>query len=288
MSTKVKDIVTQAIIDQIKKDGQVPWQKPWTSQPNTNLISGKPYKGFNRFFLSWMRHAYGYTSNYWLTFKQIQAAGGKLRKGSEGSIIVFNTKKSKDVEEAGQTVQKPYWVMRYYTVFNASCVDGLDIPKSKDIPLHRSAQALVDNMPNAPVIITGQEYAAYAPIPDNVKMPEIGTFKSQESYYSVLFHELGHSTGHEKRLNRAGVMSPDIKFGTKEYAREELVAELSAAMLCSYAGITPEIDNSAAYIASWIKTLSEDSGAIIWAANRADAACNYILGIKPEGEEHAS
>lgn len=161
--------------------------------------------------------------------------------------------------------------------------EGIEIPKNKTYDNNPIEQAenIVKNMPNKPEIIHNSQTAFYLPVNDVVNMPKFNKFVNSESYYSTLFHELVHSTGNEKRLNR------HVKsyFGSMAYASEELVAEIGAAFLCNLCGINNTIENSAAYIDSWRKRISEDKQLVVRAASAAQKASDYILGKKAEEKE---
>ena len=152
--------------------------------------------------------------------------------------------------------------------------------------LFRSIQTvpaeLVANMPQRPVIKHGMAMASYSPVSDVVNMPDRVRFKSEDHYYTTLFHELVHATGHEKRLKRASIMERN-GYGSNPYAKEELIAEMGGAFLCGHAGIVDRtIDSSAAYLEGWLKQLKEDKTLIVHAAAQAQKAADFILGHKPE------
>jgi antirestriction protein ArdC len=194
----------------------------------------------------------------------------------------------------GETEERKSAFLRYYTVFNLEQTEGLKallaLPPAFPI---ESAERIVAGMPNPPAFEQDAQ-AAYIPSRDAVAMPSRTAFDSQAEYYSTLFHELSHSTGHAKRLAREGFDSPQ-KFGSDSYSREELVAEMGSAMLCGIAGIEQAtISNSAAYLQSWIKRLKADSRLVVSAASAAQKAADYIRGKSAkdapasEGECHAN
>ncbi len=285
MNNTVYNIITERIITLLEQ-GTVAWHKPWTSQGSLalpkNLHSGRPYRGVNTFLL----HATEFGSPYWLTFKQALARGGNVRKGEKSTPVVFW--KWLDPEQ-GAPVQKRIPLLRYYSVFNVEQCEAIDYPKV-DTPVHdfspiQSAAQLVKGMPKPPVIQHGGDSASYAPALDLVRMPVPERFEKPEAYYDTLFHELTHATGHESRLNRRGVADKGEhnQFGSDPYAREELVAEMGAAFLCGHAGIVDRVvDNSAAYIASWLKQLKNDAKLVVTAAAQAQKAADYILGLQPD------
>ena len=287
MASKAYDVITDRILEKLR-DGVVPWHKPWNAAEGApkNLISKKPYHGVNVFMLGCQGG-----SPWWLTYKQAQALGGQVRKGERGTPIVF-WKTFEDENEDG-TVDK-CWMLRYSTVFNLNQIDGIEAPKIEGAPEPKTveplaaAETLVADMPGCPEIKHGGSRACYSPSSDEVRMPERDSFDGSKEYYSTLFHELVHSTGHESRLSRAGVTSATF-FGSADYSREELVAEMGAAFLCGEVGIENRtIDNSAAYIASWMKRLHEDSTLVVIAAAQGSKAAKFILGEQQAEEVIAS
>lgn len=283
---KVYEIITDRILEQLEK-GNVPWHKPWAGgEAPKNLITKKEYRGVNVFILS----AMGYTSPYWLSFKQAQELGGAVRKGEKGCPVVFWKWLTK-TDDDGNITEEKIPMLRYYTVFNVAQVDGIDekrIPalaiKYNDLEKIERCEAVVYAMPKRPEILHNEQQAYYRPSTDTVNMPKFETFDGSEEYYSTLFHELVHSTGHEKRCNRKGVDCSDgswSSFGSTPYAKEELVAEMGAAFLCGYCQIENRtIDNSTAYIKSWLRKFRDDKKMVIMAAAQAQKAADFILGIK--------
>jgi antirestriction protein ArdC len=232
-----------------------------------------------------------YQSPFWLTYKQAQELGGNVKRGEKACPVVFW--KWLDVEENGTTERIPF--LRYYSVFNVTQCDGIPgdkIPslngtKRQHCPI-AEAERIVSVMPKRPEIKTGLDRAFYSPSGDFVGMPSPEQFRTGEDFYSVLFHELTHSTGHETRLNRKGITGTDgewSSFGSTPYAKEELVAEMGAAFLCGQVGIVERtLDNSAAYVSSWLQRLKDDRRLVVHAAAQAQKAADFILG-KTHGEE---
>ncbi|MCI0718303.1 MAG: ssDNA-binding domain-containing protein [Acidobacteria bacterium] len=276
----VYDLVTKQILEQLEK-GVVPWQKPWNIEAPKNLSSGRPYRGINVILLG-MR---GFASPWWVTFRQAKERGGHVRKGERGSTVVFWKRDTHKVrnEETGEDETRQRFVLRYYTVFNVAQCEVIQAPAPR-APLApiQAADAVVVGMPNPPRIRLGAA-ACYIPGLDTVEIPARDSFHSIEGYYSTLFHELTHSTGHESRLNRKGIMDV-IRFGSEDYSKEELVAEMGAAMLCASVGIEATRDNSAAYIQTWLKNLRNDSRLVVMAAAQAQKAADYILDRANEEE----
>ncbi len=274
--------ITDKILD-IMKDGVIPWQKPWLfSGRHRNLVTGKQYRGINVFILS----CTPFGSPCWLTFKQAKAKGGQVRKGEQGTMIVFwKPVLIKEIDPAtGKEEKKKIFVLRYYTVFNLEQVDGIEAPpepeKTERKPIETAAK-IIEEMQNPPVIKHAATYdACYRPSKDEVNMPMINDFVSSESYYSVLFHEVGHSTGHENRVSRPEGMK-NICFGSDNYSKEELIAEMTAAFLCCEAGILQEtIEQSASYIEGWSSKFKDDVKMVVCAAAAAQKASDYILNRK--------
>ncbi len=282
----VYQIVTETILKQLES-GIVPWRRPWNTAAPCNLVSQKEYRGINTFMLS----ASGFPSRYWLTYAQAQKLGGNVRKGERGSIVTFWNIGEERINAKTGKLSKPF-LLRYYRVFNLSQTEGiahkLGIAEASAKPVADidACERIVAEMPNAPQIFPSADRAYYRPSADHVGMPAKSTFHSSESYYSVLFHELTHSTGHASRIGREGIEQLN-SFGSELYSREELVAEMGSAMLCGVTGIAPAvIENSAAYLRSWISALKGDSKLVVAAASQAQKAADYIRGIR-NGEQES-
>jgi len=276
------EIITDAIISKLES-GVVPWRKPWNGSVNApkNLVSGKAYRGINAFLLS----CTGFASPYFLTFKQVQDKKGLVNKGAISFPVVFWSNVTVEDRESGDEKNIPF--MRYYRVFNVEQTN-LPIPPIMENPLEfnpiEEAEKIVAAMPSCPEIRYGQAKAFYSPSLDYVNMPKHELFESPEGFYSTLFHEISHSTGHASRVGRKGVTESNY-FGSHEYSKEELIAEMSAAFLCGEIGIIPAtLDNSAAYIKSWLRALKskDNKNMVITAASAAQKAVDFILDRKPE------
>jgi antirestriction protein ArdC len=282
-------IITERVIALLQQ-GVVPWQKPWHGGEKMprNLVSKKEYRGVNVFLL----HAISYESPFWLTYKQSHELGGNVRRGEKACPVVFW--KWLDVDDMASGERKRVPFLRYYSVFNVAQCDGIEahLPKSeepkRDHNPIETAEAVVSVMPRRPEIKHGLDRAFYSPSGDFVGMPSPERFRSGEEYYSVLFHELTHATGHESRLSRKGVSASDGEwsaFGSTPYAKEELVAEMGAAFLCGHAGIVERIlENSAAYVQGWLNRLKDDPKLVVQAAAQAQKAADFILN-KQHGQE---
>jgi len=281
---KVYKIITDQIIEKLEQ-GTIPWHMPWSADGPKNLISDKPYRGINVFLLG----SLGYMSPYWLTFKQAQSLGGHVNKGEKSVPVIFWKTYSKlETNDEGKHEEKSRFVLRYYRVFNieqcnlpAEEVPQEDPPAQTFDPIPK-AQSVVEAMPNAPELTHQSQRACYSPLLDQVNMPRPESFDTPENYYSTLFHELTHSTGHESRLNRKGITGP-VRFGSHSYSKEELIAEMGSAFLSGHCGIEDRIlDNSAAYINGWLGRLKNDPKLVVMAAAKAQKASDYIQGVKYE------
>jgi antirestriction protein ArdC len=250
MAKKQRRDIYQEVTDRILEildRGVVPWQNPikrgsgdgWPK----NLTSDKRYRGINVFLLTFQAWDKGYGSDFWLTFRQAIAQGGKVRKGEKSSLVTFwKLYETKD-KTTGEEVTLP--VLRHYNVFNAEQCDEIKVPDAPDLtveippfePIDQAA-AIVAGYHDPPQISHVGSKACYRPGEDKVLIASPGRFEAREDYYGTLFHELAHSTGHTKRLAR-GLDEAPAPFGSPDYSKEELVAEMSAAFLNASAGISP-------------------------------------------------
>lgn len=291
----VYDIITDRMVALLEK-GIVPWHKPWVGGEAQgaprNLASGKAYRGINVFLLG----SAGYSSPYWVSYKQAQERGGQVRKGEKSTPAIFwKLWKPEDAAEGaaeGDKEARRVPLLRYYSVFNVEQCDGLEYSKpiAPEVPEFdpiSTAAHLAACMPKPPTITHAEARAYYRPITDTLNMPKPELFAAPAEYYSTLFHEMTHATGHASRIGRPGVTEL-CAFGSAQYAREELVAEMGAAYLCAEAGILHHTaDNSAAYLAGWIKNLRGDNKLAIVAAAQAQKAADYITGRSPNQEAAA-
>jgi antirestriction protein ArdC len=289
------ETITNRIIAELEK-GSIPWRKDWGSASSSgapiNKLTQKRYRGIN--FVSLLCSGYG--SNEWLTYKQALELGGQVRRGEQGTPIVFwsTWQKAKDSttgddsDSSDESSDKgPRGFLKQYHVFNLAQIDGLTAELPFDRPVFdaiESAEAIASAYlaNNGPSLSHGGGRAYYAPRLDAVQMPDRSDFHSAHGYYSTLFHEFSHSTGHASRLDRKGITEA-ITFGSEKYAAEELLAEFGASFLCAEAGISNDrlIENQAAYVANWLNVLKGDSRLAIYAAQRAQKASDYILQRSP-------
>jgi len=282
----VYELITDKIIQQLES-GVAPWRKPWRAEMPCNLASGKQYRGLNVFLLG----SQGYGSRYWLTFTQANKLGGHVKKGEKSSTVIFwNVGQEKIIRNAAGVERKSKPILlRYYSVFNVEQTEGIADKlglgnATPRFPSIEQCEAIVQAMPNAPRM-EQSDRAWYRPSTDSVGMPSRSLFNSSEEFYSTLFHELTHSTGHPSRVGREGIEQLNT-FGSESYSKEELIAEMGAAMLCGVTGISPAtIPNSAAYLKHWIERLRGDSKLLVSAASQAQKAADYIRNTSAKPEE---
>lgn len=283
MSINVYELVTNRIIEQLENN-IIPWEKPWsgTIDGAFNRVSKKPYSILNQMLLK-------YNGEY-ATFKQWQELGGHIRKAEKSEIIVFwKMYPIKEKQDDGTEIIKTIPLLKYINVFHISQVDGVDPLKQKvthDIePIDKAEKILNDywNRENITIEHVKGDKAFYSPIFDKIQLPLFEQFKQSEEYYSTAFHESVHSTMKTSRCNRQEDRKGKVvSFGSEEYSKEELVAEVGSAQLMNMVGIetTKSFRNSTAYIQSWLKVLRNDNKFIVSASSKAEKAVNYILGIQ--------
>lgn len=270
MGASVYEIVTNQIIEKLES-GVIPWQKPWVNGGAVNWKTQKPYRGINTFLLEDGEYA---------TFKQIKEAKGHIKKGEQSHIVVFwKWIEKEDGNNDGKKTRIPF--LRYYRVFEINTqVEGLKSKRKEQQFEHEpivECEKVVKGYHNSPTIAWQSGRAYYRPDDDFISVPPLKDFREKEEYYSTLFHEMIHSTGHESRLNRKGIEQVAM-FGSETYSKEELLAEMGASMLCGVTGISNRtIDNSAAYIKSWLRALKDDKTMVVKAAGQAQKAADYIL-----------
>lgn len=280
--------VTNQIIEALEQ-GVKPWECPWqTSAPALPLrVTGVSYRGINHVLLSLKAWAQGFRNPVWMTFKQAKDLGGMVRKGEKSSLVVkYGTFEAKEDAPEDGTETKMRGYLKAYRVFNVQQIDGLEdqFPTPDEAAplatrpieqLSHIAANMIENMGLG--YEEGGDRACYIPAKDHVCMPDISKFKAAELYYSTLFHELSHATGHARRCDRTQEKAGST-FGNAVYALEELVAEMSAAMLGAQLGFQPgHLEDSAAYIQSWLSVLRSDARAIVKAAAAAQRSADYLM-----------
>lgn len=289
--------VTAKIISSLEQ-GVRPWMRPWSAQTAAGRISrplrhnGVPYSGINILMLWGASVEHGFHSPSWMTFRQALALNAHVRKGENGSLVVYaNSVTKTEQNDAGEDIERQIRFLKGYTVFNVEQIEGLPQnyyfqPAPKFMPIQRIEHAdafFVDT--RADIRYRGSR-AHYAQEADYIQLPPIESFRDAESFYATLAHECTHWTKHPSRLERDFGRKT---WGDEGYALEELVAELGAAFLCADLELTPEVqEDHASYIASWLKVLQEDNRAIFRAASYAQCAVNYLHGLQPETGESAA
>lgn len=283
MSINVYELVTNRIIEQLENN-IIPWEKPWsgTIDGAFNRVSKKPYSILNQMLLK-------YDGEY-ASFKQWKDLGGHIRKGEKSEIVVFwKMYPIKEKQDDGTEIIKTIPLLKYINVFHISQVDGVEPLKQKvthDIePIDKAEKILNDywNRENITIEHVKGDKAFYSPMFDKIQLPLFEQFKQSEEYYSTAFHESVHSTMKTSRCNRQEYRKGKVvSFGSEEYSKEELVAEVGSAQLMNIVGIetTKSFRNSTAYIQSWLKVLRNDNKFIVSASSKAEKAVNYILGIQ--------
>ena len=265
--------------------GTKPWTKGWATTPYCNAHSGHRYSGFNPVLAETSVMTHGYRTTLFLGFKQAKDLGLKMTKGSKATWLrVGGTGKKEEVDaETGETKEKFYRFGTWLAVYNLDCFTDEDADvkiadlvkryqcESNPGPRIEDAEALIAAQ-QAKVVVGGNR-ACYMPKKDQIHMPPYESFSSAEAYYATLIHELSHRTGHPSRLARE--LKGDKK--TSEYAFEELVADMSAAFVCSVLGISADMDNHASYLASWMRLIEGDNKVFFNAYKQAQAAANLLL-----------
>ena len=279
---KAYEEITNKIIEQLK-NGCVPWEQPWFGQSQAiSYATGKAYSLLNSLML-------GGIGGEYLTWNQIQQHQAHLRKGSKGHRVFFwNTFDKVELNNDGERITKKIPYLKTYTVFNVNDCEGLQ-PRWLKIPTGISTQTPIKQVEEKIQTYLNREKielkhnntneSYYSKKYDYINVPPINNFKSSEDYYSTLTHEVIHSTGHAKRLNRLNPNGAPVPFGSKEYRREELVAEMGAAFLLNKFNIETQhsLEQNAAYIKGWLDALSDDMSLIAIAAGRAEKAVQFVL-----------
>jgi antirestriction protein ArdC len=279
----------QIIADKILaalKAGDLPWIKPWASKPMglpKNASTGRAYSGANVILLWITQEERGYFSDKWLTLKQANAMGGKVRKGETSTMITFVSRFDKQ-DDAGNVASIPF--LKTFPVFNVEQCEGLNLEAAAPLAINtdeRDAACDAFIAATGAVISHGGERAFYRPSADNIQLPAWERFTDRAGYYATALHELVHWTGHESRCAR----DFGKRFGDNAYAAEELVAELGAAFLCAELGIDA-VTQHAAYIQHWIKLLEGDPRAFMTAASKASSAVEFLRDKQAPQERAAA
>ena len=265
--------ITNRIISEMEQ-GIILWQKPWMAAGAAiSHTTGKPYSLLNQMLL-------GRAGEY-LTFKQVNAEGGYVRKGEKAHMVVFWKWIDQEDEETGEVKQIPF--LRYYNVFHIDQCEGIKPKFAASLPQTASADETAEAIIKGYVEREGVhmehvegDRAFYRPSTDSITLPLLKQFKETAEYYGTAFHEMVHSTGHMKRLNR---LDATAFFGSDAYSKEELIAEIGAAALVNHAGLetAKSFRNNAAYVQNWLQVLKNDKRFIVSAAGKAEKAVDLIL-----------
>lgn len=281
--------VTRVILDALRQ-GTIPWRRTWaTDAPQS--VRGHRYRGINALVTTLVAMEAGYDDPRWITYRHAKERGGHVRKGEKSTSVIYWTwikrrgagqgsAPSETHGEAGEGARETFAIAKIYRVFNVAQCDGLDLApwdaqRPERSPIE-ACEALVRRYRGGAPRIVRASAPSYEPATDRVRMPPLRAFESAEAYHAALFHELVHSTGHATRLARKGVTDLDA-FGSHQYAKEELIAELGAAFLCARAGIESATrDSAASYLAHWLGVLEADPSILVGAAQHAQHAVDWI------------
>lgn len=278
----IAEIVTEKILAMLES-GVAPWRKPWSANNIQYRFTGQAYRGINQLLLALNPHPLP----IWLTYRAAQQLGGNVKRGEKGQIIVYYNFPTAEESAAGR---KPF--LRYSTVFNICQCENVETPSWYKpaaqivVDAIAAAESIVADYKTAPIVNHGGSQASYNATRDSVSMPIPESFLSMHAYYATLFHEFAHSTGHESRLKR------DLKgnMAAESYGKEELIAELTSAILCNASAIDSSaiVEQSAAYLSSWCKALRGDKNLILGAASAAQRAADFILNRVAESESEST
>jgi antirestriction protein ArdC len=285
--------VTNAVIKALE-EGTVAWKCTWDQGLPKNFVTNNNYRGWNSIWLNCLTNIRNYKTPCYLTFKQAQELGGTIKKGERGTQITYWASiKGKPAEAEHESTEevtsKQYQelVPKMYTVFNIDQTEGIEFseyevqPKT-ELEKITACEEIIESMPNSPQIYYKGNRAYYRRSNDTIVIPQLQKFNTAAAFYSTLFHELAHSTGHESRLNRKELTESD-GFGNPLYAKEELTTEMTASFFNAITGLqATTFDNSAAYIENWLSALRNDKTLIIRAGGQAQKAAEFILNVKYE------
>lgn len=266
------DKVLNAITDKLRQ-GVIPWRQQWKNPlPPMNYFTRKPYKGINQLLLGFNE----YPSPYFVSMKQAGLLKSRVKEGEKGQLIVFY-KKVEDKHQPTEDEKRYVMVLRYYYVWNLAQTT-FPLPEPEEVITYPECDEVMSAMPNPPEIAHYNTNPCYLPKKDRVLIPPRESFTQPDYYYSTLFHELAHSTGHASRLNRPTLTESD-GFGGSNYSQEELVAEIACCFLCNETHILQNtIDGNTAYIQNWLNVLQNNKMLLFKASAQAQKATDYIRG----------
>lgn len=283
--------ITQAFLDTIETGGTVPWRKGWRVDGilPANFQSKRPYRGFNSLWLGLIQQVRGYSTPYWSTYRAAEKSGGQVRKGEKSTTaILWKFLAVEDQKNPGKTKRVP--MLKTFPIFNLDQIDGLEYvrPEIEEREPSGFPDWLREQYVEPPAfqqIETDRAY--YSPASDLVVVPASWQFVSELAEIETVAHEYVHSTGHPSRLGRFDLSW----FEKQDYAKEELVAEIGAAMLMQQYGVDPDVPMMAAYVQGWQRAISDDPSLIVSAAQKAQKAVDRITGyvyVEEQTEEVAA
>ena len=284
--------VTNQIIQELEK-GNVVWKQPWKNLGRCrNLLTLSSYTGFNQLYLNWKMEQRGFKTPYFMTFQQARSIGANVKKGAKSIQIVYWKAFSKENIDEVQVINKVRLHPFIHFVFNIDEIENIDpaylaFKDAEEKPIYTidNCEQMLLSLNNLAEIRHGGDRAFYAPSLDLIQVPNLNQFSSSEKYYSTLFHEIIHSTGHKSRLDRFSDSILPTKFGSEDYSKEELIAEIGATFLNAKCGIKEQVfEASISYIKTWMKVLKDDPKLIITASSNAQKAYTYLIE-KVEVEE---
>ena len=302
-TNEIYERITNTIIELLEEHKASDYSQSWYNLSGEvfarNIVNKHVYNGINQLLLSFIRRKRQYPCNRWLTFKQMEKYNARIIKGSKAAMVVYTsviyidedtgrniTHTVEQLLQHGQSIEhlnlKKIGYLKSYNVFNVACVEGLpeefyrmdELEQLCEIERDERAESMIREI-GADIVFDAQNEAYYKPSEDKIYMPLPKQFVSKEAFLSVMYHETSHWTGAAHRLNRP-ILN---KFGTKEYAFEELIAELSSAFMLAYLGYESRITDNAAYIENWLSVMKNDTKFVIQAASQAQAASDYILQL---------
>ena len=298
MKTNVYEMITEKLIK--KMENPTEWKKPFYLRGAASAITKKNYRGVNQFILSIEAAYQGFSSPFWMTAKQANSLGAKIRKGEKSTQIIYYIIFYKDSLSGKTMTEEEYRKKydrfpseeevvnafpRYYNVFNLNQIEGLQddfiqsLQVAKTMTKIQSAEEFLSSF-SENITFNPAEGAFYNKIRDFVSLPPMQQFISESAFYSVAFHELIHWTGHESRLNR-----PSGNFGSDVYAVEELIAETGAAFLCQSHGFESDLDQHGAYLKSWADCLKKSPKELFSIVPKAQEAAEYLLQVAEKRKE---
>ena len=282
--------VTDRIIAALEA-GTPPWRRPWDPEKAggpampRNAATGQRYRGINVLTLGMSTLAFASGDPRWATYKQAEERGWQVRKGERGTTGYFFKRlelRDDTKPEGDDDAVKRIPLLRAFTLFHASQIDFIPDyvpPTIEEAPWRAPEAAEIIRANSGAVIRIGGDRAFYSPSTDHIQMPPQSAFATAEGFCGTLIHEMGHWTGAPSRLNR------DLRnrFGSHDYAREELRAEIGQMMVCAELGISDcDFSNNAAYVASWLEKLRSDRKEIFRAAADAQRIADYLLAFHPD------